>query len=122
MIDTAFQQMIQAALEDGFSVRSLADGLSVSLPTIRRWKDGTNLPGQALRRAVTIWLFSHGTLRGTVQIGWRSDDRQHSAGIHAVVDTMHTITIQREPRATEARAAVLPRTRGGSSSTPCGAY
>lgn len=49
MSDEQFVLMIQSVkLDEGV----LADKLSVSLPAIRRWKAGRNLPHQAIRAAI----------------------------------------------------------------------
>lgn len=51
--DEQFVEMIKAApLGDG----DLAEALSVSIPTIGRWKAGENLPHQAMRGPVERFL------------------------------------------------------------------
>ena len=50
--------IIQAS--DIYGEKYLADELLVSLPTIKRWKVGENLPANAVRKSVTEWLTKRG--------------------------------------------------------------
>ena len=40
----------------GYGDSELADALSVSRPTISRWRRGKNLPHKAMRQAILDWL------------------------------------------------------------------
>jgi transcriptional regulator with XRE-family HTH domain len=41
------------------TTQELADGLGVSTPTIRRWRNGRNLPFWSMRSAILYFLESH---------------------------------------------------------------
>ena len=45
---------------DMYGDKNLADELCVSLPTIKRWKSGKNLPANAVRKSVYEWLTKRG--------------------------------------------------------------
>lgn len=55
--DDEFQRIIREAqtiLE--MTEREIADQLSVSRPTVNRWKNGKNLPYNAMRKYVSNWI------------------------------------------------------------------
>jgi hypothetical protein len=55
--DTTFAEIIREALGGGYvTPRMIADGLSVSYPTIRRWSEGLNAPAIPMRAAIYSWL------------------------------------------------------------------
>jgi hypothetical protein len=51
MTDHTFHQMMKFAVAD-HGAPALASLMRVSIPTIRRWSEGKNLPHEALREAV----------------------------------------------------------------------
>ena len=54
--DEYFSAVIRFTIAHGITPMEMADGLSVSLPTICRWHNGRNLPMQAMRAAVLKWI------------------------------------------------------------------
>jgi len=55
--DATFQRVFvdgQALLE--LSDQEIADGLSVSRPTVNRWTNGRNLPHNAMRKPILTWI------------------------------------------------------------------
>ena len=55
MSDEEFQLAINI-LVDKMSVEQLADELLVSLPTIRRWSEGKNLPRRMTRQGIASYF------------------------------------------------------------------
>ena len=55
--DEEFQNAVKQYIgNDEEKARELADALLVSLPTIRRWANGKNLPGQAMRGPIMLYI------------------------------------------------------------------
>jgi hypothetical protein len=56
-VDAEFQRILRTAQELlEKSDREMGDALSVSRPTVNRWINGTNLPYNAMRKAVVSWI------------------------------------------------------------------
>jgi hypothetical protein len=55
-----FQAKVAAFVGDSEDrVRILADGLGVSMPTVRRWKTGHNFPQSNLRNSIVRYIDEH---------------------------------------------------------------
>lgn len=75
IMDEEFVGLLNAS-ERGVS--EIANALSVSLPTVRRWKAGTNLPHQAMRSAAVKWLKENSSL-GDGAIGSAGDSESQGS-------------------------------------------
>ena len=55
--DKEFQEIVSAVLDGGFLTEAeLAHEIGISLPTIRRWRDGANAPPPGMRSLVFMYL------------------------------------------------------------------
>lgn len=55
--DVEFQRVLRQAQELlEISDQEIADGLSVSRPTVNRWVNGKNLPYLAMRKPIATWI------------------------------------------------------------------
>jgi len=55
--DEAFRDIIERSVAMGVAVKMFSSKLSVSQPTVNRWKNGLNLPHPLMRHHIYRWLY-----------------------------------------------------------------
>lgn len=67
--DGEFKAIISTLIDDGFfAERDLSHAFSVSLPTVRRWKEGRSSPYPATRKYLYAWMLKRLDPRGETLI------------------------------------------------------